>query len=1293
MPSSRITRSSQNRNQSNPPSLSNARHVECPVPSCSHNLRLGQAQTIQRHLRDRHTSMELQCIPTSFFASANVHKCPICPTESLSLHKTPQSLSRHLSNKHEASTRNALNSDLILSRLPPPAIHEEEVKQNWIKTLRYLHSTDITPFAFRKSIYHLLDNHTKREIQNLANLVYIVTNTANLPHVNTRQRFIPSHELSASPLWKLTILFEGTLMAPPSQLESRNYQKLIRQRLTLFHHGRFDELHRTAMLYRATPNYNKPTDSQRAHQIVQAANIDDWRRASNLLKEPAPAMPYTTANLPKVQSLHPPQTSFRSQLNIPRPTQSFHKDIYASSTDIFQKRLTDPTLILQSLRKLNKGTAAGPFADSIDFLQDVFLRRSKTPNEEEKLDNIQTLCSLYANIFTGNVPKDIKKYLAYNESVSFYKNPPSTENVRPIGIGVAWGRLSAAHAVNMTKDAAAQFLAPSQFAIGLSAGMDFVTHMTQSQVERYIAKDPSSTTPPSRALLILDLVNMFNNVSMVRARDIIYTKFPHLLPLFDMLYYDETRCYYRDTTGDRNFFLRHEGSSQGCPFAALLACLILHDILEPIEKQLQQRANQRKNSHQNSDDSFGSRAITMCYIDDTTISIHYDDIRFFFDAFEAAGPPLGCFLKPQKCKILTSTNKHSPTRLLSPQHKTDLIYALDKYCGGATTGEITDGTRILGHPIGHRDFVQTYQNKTVQKIRATVTSLNTLVKDPQVSMSIYKYSLQHYAKHLLFTDVLHSPTTSHTYKHHQTTFTSTIDSLTKTYLAKLLGDPDSTSTSLPEHAWCIASTPTGLGGLGFIDMSTISIKSFVMPFAKTIRAAQHGLAPTPITSPNVEQLNHSITLPKHISYSLRSWKTSSLPVFQTYTSLMRQYITGVDFKASRETGDRLTDFTLHTPLHSNSLRFQKDLLTKRAQLLWHRLTPSLKKSFPSTMSLLTSIPMNNITRTDVTNRFTPPEFCTYAQRKLRLPLWPPLPHTCSCNAPIDPYGDHFFTCPKASKTHLHNRIRDSLYLICQQISPLISSASSKDVHLEMPHLFTSAPRKRPGDVVMCHPIHGNDSHHSKTLIDVTIIPPCKDISDDSTFPEIIQCMSKHHQNHELKKFKMTTHGSTLANTMAQEATTNRYRLLPFTVDHQGMVGPVASDFLFSELTTMFKTTLLEYDTRISSPPINRMVSLAFHKKRQRNILKLATRNWIRQYGTKWFTNTYQAQNPAQWAKQVLGTTFSLHSARHILQAINTVTRPTNNSQKSHRLQCCSMNLHTPTQYAQRTLQYTLNDIF
>jgi len=154
---------------------------------------------------------------------------------------------------------------------------------------------------------------------------------------------------------------------------------------------------------------------------------------------------------------------------------------------------------------------------------------------------------------------------------------------------------------------------------------------------------------------------------------------------------------------------------------------------------------------------------------------------------------------------------------------------------------------------------------------------------------------------------------------------------------------------------------------------------------------------------------------------------------------------------------------------------------------------------------------------------------------------------------------------------------------------------------------------------------------------------------------------------------MTSHGSTLATIMTQEVTTNRYILLPFTVDHQGMLGPVASDFPFSKLMTMFKTTLLEYDTRITSPPINRMVSMAFHKKRQRNVLKLATKKC---------TNTYQAQNPAQWAKQVLSTTFSLHSTRHILQVINGVNRPTNISTTNSRTQCCSMNLHTLIQYTQ-----------
>jgi len=1247
---------------------------------------------MQRHLRETHTEHEIQTIPTSFYSDAEVHKCPFCSCSDLALFKTSKSLTRHLESKHEASIRTVINSDILLARFPPHILQCTEAATAWKATLRYLHNLDIIPFAFRKSLYHLIDFKTKKEIQKIAHLVYVSTTIAAMPHVNANLRSIPAHETTSTSLWKMTLLLEGTLLAPPAKHEPRNYKKLVNHRIQLFRSGQFSQLHRQAMQYKAIPSYSKPTETQRTQQIHDAANNDDWRKASKLLSEPLPAMPYTPDNLPKVQRLHPPRSSYTPTRQIPRPTTTFHRETFNSANSLYTKRLTDEFLIQKSLCKLTRGTASGPLADSIDFLRDVFLSRAKTPDDDEKYLHLSTLASIYHLIFTGNVPKDVKRYLSYNESVSFYKKPPSLEDIRPIGIGIAWRRLASAHAVNVTRDSAATYLAPTQFAIGLSSGMDFITHTVETQVQRFITKSPSSTSPPSRVLLVLDLVNMFNNVSMTRAREIIHAQFPHLLPLFDILYYDDSRCYYRDELGNRHFFLRREGASQGCPFAALLACLILHDVITPINLELQQRAKIRKDTRMPSDDSLGSLAIPLCYIDDTTVSICYDDLQFFLNKFHELGPPLGCFLKPQKCKILTSTNGTSPRHLLSQPHLEALTYCLQKFCGGIDHGEVVDGIRILGHPIGAQSFVSTFQHKTVSKLSTATQSLQHLVKDPQISLALFKFSLQHYTKHLLFTDMLHNTNISPSYKQYHTNFIETINSITKHYLSTLAGDPDATSFDLPDHSWTIATTPTGLGGMGIIDLSMIALQTYIVPLAKSIRASQHGFIPTPIISPNIENISHSISLPKPIAFSFRSWKHSTLPVFQTYSKLTKQYITGVEFQSNRATGDRFLDFTLHSSLHATSTRFQKDIVLKRSQLLWHGLPPPLKKTFPSTMSTLTSVPLNNITRTDPTNHFSAQEFLVYLQRKLRLPIWPKLPSKCICNSHMDPYGDHLFTCPKASKTDLHNRIRDSLYLICQNITPLVSSASSKDTHLELPHIFTSAPNKRPGDVVLCHPIHNTDHIHSKTLIDVTVIPPCKSPLNASSFPEIIQHMSKHHQAFEMKKFKIKNHENATGDQLAQEAVVHRYRFLPFTIDHQGMIGPIASEFLLNTATTMFKTTSLDYATRNLSIPTSRLIKLAFHKDRQKNILKIANANWRKSYGTKWFTNNYQAQTPGQWAKQMLGTTFSLHSAKHIIRALNTIQSTSHTPTKTPKLQCCSINLHTPTLYAQRTLQYNMNTV-
>jgi hypothetical protein len=63
-----------------------------------------------------------------------------------------------------------------------------------------------------------------------------------------------------------------------------------------------------------------------------------------------------------------------------------------------------------------------------------------------------------------------------------------------------------------------KFLLPyGQFGIAVPVGNDFVIHSTQSLINRYL---PHHTTC-TRAILLLDLVNMFNEVSHDACHDVL----------------------------------------------------------------------------------------------------------------------------------------------------------------------------------------------------------------------------------------------------------------------------------------------------------------------------------------------------------------------------------------------------------------------------------------------------------------------------------------------------------------------------------------------------------------------------------------------------------------------------------------------------------------------------------------------------------------------------------------------------------------------------------------------------
>jgi len=1048
------------------------------------------------------------------------------------------------------------------------------------------------------------------------------------------------------------------------------------------------------MLKKSPPRTDTANIHQRSTLIEKAANNDDWRKASNLLSDPLPPVPYSDTFLPHIQALHPPPTSYKPTRQLPKPNPSLHQHVYNSGDDIIRSRLTDETLLLSTLRRLKRDKSSGPYADSTDLLKDVFLVRTKTPAQtDERYPRISVLSQLLNLLYTGAIPKEARDYISSNESVSFHKDIRNPISIRPIGIGTAIRRITATHAMSATKDIAAEFLSPNQYAIGLSSGMDMVSQTIQTHTSRYIEHPISSNQAPSRAILILDLQNMFNSVSMVKSREIIHDQFPHLLPLFDILYFEDTKCWYRKPDGTRDYILRREGSSQGCPFAAFLACLVLDSIIKTIESELEDRAKTRKQNNSISDDGIGTRAVIMSYIDDTTVSIGFEDLRYFLDRFHELGEPLGCILKSQKCQILTSTSGTSPIESLPPAHQHDLMYSLQTYCGGQAQGEITTGTRILGTPIGNTTFVKFYQNKKIQKFRKAIDSIHTLVKDPHIAITLFKFSVQHYVTHLLPTDVIHNENSSDLPKHYKKTFTNTINAITKQFLHTLINNPDDTTqANLQNHAWYISTTPSGLGGLGLQDIETKTIRTFVTPLAQTIRSMKFGLAPHKIQTIDSLQTDITIPMPSQFSSTFKGWKNSSLCVFQKFRNLTNQYIDGVKTPDPKNpTPYTIETFTTQAPLHSITKQIQKEIAIQRLQRIWPNLPPSIQKHFPSTLSTLTSTPLGQSTRTDTTNHFTPDEFKIFLQRKLRLPLWPRPPQTCSCGKNIDKYGDHFFTCKDHVKTGLHHRMRDSIYTVCQQVMPLISDTIPENIHLELPNIFDKAPHLRPGDVVIKHPINIQNEPHQTTLLDVTLIPPYKAHTTELSYNEIANVMKKHHQTHEYKKFKINDHPSSNSTSeqLAQELINKKHRMLPFTIDHHGMLGPIASEFLIGHQNALFTTSPNEYDQRSTTPEITTLIQSSMHKKRHQNILTKANKAWQQAYGTKWFTNTYHAQTPRQWAKQVIGNTFSIHSSKHILRALNklntAITTP-----KKIKAQCSSMNLRTPSQYTVRNLRYPIH---
>ena len=309
---------------------------------------------------------------------------------------------------------------------------------------------------------------------------------------------------------------------------------------------------------------------------------------------------------------HPKSSPF-AKLSTPHPLTMLLSIPPSNSMPLASTLEINPPTLLKALRKLKRGTAAGPFGDLTETLKAYATYQPPGSDDRPYLDTFTLVLQLILN---NQLPTQVAHCFAANYFMALHKDPRDPSKLRPIGMGSAYRRILGKYIMEYFGHQFAAFLLPvGQYGIALRGGLDFILHMTRANIDRYLNKP----NDPTRVLLLLDIKNMFNSCSRAAVRDLLATHqaFRPLLPFFDFLYGTPNRCYYFDHQGNVDFFTQEEGFAQGCPLGPIFSALCFYLLLQPLQAELQSRAATRQTAEDPGDDGFGSEPSTASYLDDT----------------------------------------------------------------------------------------------------------------------------------------------------------------------------------------------------------------------------------------------------------------------------------------------------------------------------------------------------------------------------------------------------------------------------------------------------------------------------------------------------------------------------------------------------------------------------------------------------------------------------------------------------------------------------------------------------
>ena len=197
--------------------------------------------------------------------------------------------------------------------------------------------------------------------------------------------------------------------------------------------------------------------------------------------------------------------------------------------------------------------------------------------------------------------------------------------------------------------------------------------------------------------------------------------------------------------------------------------------------------------------------------------------------------------------------------------------------------------------------------------------------------------------------------------------------------------------------------------------------------------------------------------------------------------------------------------------------------------------------------------------------------------------------------------------------------------------------------------------------------HTANTTASKVLIDVRLTPPLLSPQEPTQMysQQMTPAVFRHLSSFELEKLRGPNRSTTTTNQGSQiieECLSLGYQISPFIVDPFGLLGPIAADLLLGPDTPASKFQL--DPSHYSTPSTQQAIRALYHPNRFNDILRIADLKWKSNKSNNiWFTDSYKATLPSQWARQILSCGIAKALSSHVDNAFSVLR--SHHHQSSH----------------------------